>query len=104
MNKLIIAAVFAISITLLPASVSHGDEALARSKGCLSCHSIDKKILGPAYRDVAAKYANHNEVVGQLVEKVRKGCVGSWGAIPMPPAPVSVDEATNLVHWILKGG
>lgn len=85
-------AVFAVN--------AQADEALARSKGCLGCHGIDKKIIGPSYKDVAAKYAGQN-VTDSLAEKVIKGGGGAWGQMPMPPNAVSPDESKKLVTWIL---
>jgi len=79
---------------------AQADEELARSKGCLGCHGIDKKIVGPSYKDVAAKYAGQN-VTDALAEKVIKGGGGVWGQMPMPPNAVSPDEAKKLVTWIL---
>jgi cytochrome c len=81
-------------------ATSQADEALAKSKGCLGCHGIDKKIVGPSYKDVAARYAGQN-VSDQLAEKVIKGGGGVWGQMPMPPNAVSPDEAKQLVSWIL---
>lgn len=78
------------------------DEALAKKKNCLACHAIDKKVVGPAYKDVAAKYAGQN-VVAKLSTKVMKGGSGAWGAIPMPANPqVSQAEAETLVKWVLS--
>ena len=77
------------------------DEALAKSKNCLSCHAVDKKVVGPAYKDVAKKYTAKDEPM--LAEKVIKGGKGVWGTVPMPPNPsVKPDEATKLVKWILS--
>ena len=83
------------------AEVTVADEALAKSKGCLGCHGIDKKIVGPAYKDVAQKYAAQN-VTDQLAEKVIKGGGGVWGGMPMPPNAVSPEEAKKLVTWVLS--
>lgn len=77
------------------------DEALAKSKGCLGCHGIDKKIVGPAYKDVAAKYAGQ-DVIDQLSQKVISGGAGAWGQIPMPPNAVTPEEARQLVKWVLQ--
>ncbi len=75
---------------------------LARDKGCLACHSVDKKIVGPAYKDVAAKYKGQ-DVVAKLVKKVKNGGKGVWGEIPMPPnAAVSEDDIKTIVEWVLK--
>jgi cytochrome c len=75
---------------------------LAKAKGCLACHSVDKKIVGPAYKDVAAKYSAAD--VDKLTQKVLKGGSGSFGAVPMPPnsPKVSEAEAKQLVQWVLS--
>jgi len=74
-----------LSISVLSSTVL-ADEALAKKKNCLACHAVDKKVVGPAYKDVAAKYAGQN-VAPKLVAKVMKGGSGVWGAIPMPANP-----------------
>jgi len=75
---------------------------LAKAKNCMACHAEAKKLIGPSYKDVAAKYANDKDAVAKLSEKVRKGGVGVWGQIPMPANPqVSEAEATTLVKWIM---
>lgn len=86
---------------VLVAQAAQADEALAKSKGCLGCHAVDKKILGPAYKDVAAKYAGQ-DVVDQLAQKVMKGGGGVWGQMPMPPNSVTPEEAKRLVQWVLS--
>ena len=81
---------------------AHADEALAKAKNCMSCHAIDKKLVGPAYKDVAAKYKGDKTAEAKLVEKVQKGGVGAWGKVPMPPNPqVNPAEAKTLVAWVL---
>jgi cytochrome c len=78
------------------------DAELARAKNCMACHAIDKKLIGPSYKDVAMKYASDRNAAPKLAAKVRDGSVGVWGQIPMPANPqVSADEATKLVGWIL---
>jgi len=78
------------------------DEKLAQSKNCLACHQLDKKLVGPAYKDVAAKYKDDKDAEARLVKKVMAGGTGVWGQIPMPPNPqVSEAEAKTLVKWIL---
>ena len=78
------------------------DEKLAQSKNCLACHQMDKKLVGPAYKDVAAKYKDDKDAEARLVKKVMAGGTGVWGQIPMPPNPqVSEAEAKTLVKWIL---
>lgn len=87
---------------LLCSTSAHADLSLANSKNCMSCHAVDKKLLGPAYKDVAAKYAADKTATDKLVAKVMKGGSGVWGAIPMPANPqVSEAEARKLVTWIL---
>jgi cytochrome c len=76
---------------------------LAKAKNCLACHTVDKKLIGPAYKDVAAKYANDKEAVNTLVKHIRQGSSGVWGPIPMPPnTQVSEDEARKLAEWVLS--
>ena len=78
--------------------------ALAKSKNCLSCHAVDKKLVGPSYQDVAKKYAANPAAAKELATKVRAGGKGIWGEVPMPPNPlVSEQEADVLVAWILAG-
>ena len=75
---------------------------LAKAKNCFACHAVDKKLVGPAYKDVAAKYKSDKDAVAKLAKKVREGGVGVWGQIPMPANPqVSAAEADTLVKWLL---
>lgn len=92
-------------LALLAAGIpAHADEALAKKYNCLACHQIDKKSVGPSYKDVAAKYKGQN-VAAKLEEKVKKGGSGVWGAIPMPPNTAVPDaDIKKLVDWILKQG
>jgi len=77
-------------------------EDLMKKDGCGACHAVDKKIIGPAYQDVAAKYKGDSGAAAKLVDKVKKGGVGVWGQIPMPPNPqVPEADIKNLVDWIL---
>jgi cytochrome c len=76
---------------------------LAKDKNCLACHAIDKKLVGPAYKDIAAKYKADKNAQATLVKKVREVGVGVWGPIPMPANPqVNEQEAQTLVKWILS--
>ena len=90
---------------MLSAMVSTGAMAnadLAKAKNCMACHAVANKVLGPAYKDVAAKYAGQKDAEDKLVGKVLKGGSGAWGAIPMPANPqVSEAEARTLVKWIM---
>lgn len=89
----------ASTVVALPAMA---DEALAKSKNCMACHAVDKKLVGPAYKDVAKKYAGDKAAADKLAQKVMKGGSGVWGAIPMPANPqVSEAEAKKLTTWVL---
>ena len=74
---------------------------LAKAKNCMGCHAIDKKVIGPAYRDVAAKYKGQKEAEAKLVASITKGSTGTWGPMAMPPNAVSADEALTLAKWVL---
>lgn len=78
-------------------------EALAKASGCFACHSIDKKIVGPAYKEVAAKYKNDKNAEAVLIKKVKMGGKGTWGEVPMPPnAHVKDGDIKAIVNWILS--
>ena len=92
-------AAAATSLTALPALA---DPALAASKNCMACHAVDKKLVGPAYKDVAKKYAGQAGAADKLAAKIMKGGSGVWGAIPMPANPqVNEAEAKKLAAWVL---
>ena len=75
---------------------------LAQQKACMACHAADKKLVGPSYKDIAAKYAGQKDAVDKLAQKVIKGGSGVWGPVPMPAnAAVSEADAKTLVQWIL---
>ena len=75
---------------------------LARRKACLSCHGLDNRIVGPAFRDIAKRYKGQDGVEAKLVEKLRQGGSGSWGPLPMPPNPdLAAADASTLVRWVL---
>jgi cytochrome c len=79
------------------------DLALATSKNCMACHAIDKKVVGPAYKDVAAKYAGQKDAVDKLSSKIMKGGSGVWGPVPMPAnTQVNEAEAKKLAAWVLS--
>ena len=87
---------------LFSAAPAFADLALATSKNCMACHAVDKKIVGPSYKDVAAKYKGDKSAVDKLATKIIKGGSGAWGAIPMPANPqVSEADAKKLASWIL---
>lgn len=87
---------------ILSAGLAQADEALAKSKNCMTCHNVDKKVVGPAYKDVAKKYAGQAGAEAKLAETVIKGGKGNWGAVPMPPNKVTPEESQKLVKWILS--
>lgn len=95
--KTLIVAALAIAATA-PALAS---QELAQKKNCLACHAVDKKLVGPAYKDVAAKYKGQKDAVAKLAEKIQKGGVGTWGQVPMPANQVTADEAKTLATWVL---
>ena len=74
---------------------------LAQKKNCLACHALDKKLVGPSYKDVASKYAKDKDAVTKLAEKIQKGGSGVWGTMVMPPNPVTAEEAKALATWVL---
>lgn len=95
-------ALFALVAAASLAAPAFADEALAKSKNCLACHALDTKLVGPAYKDVAAKYAGQKDAVDKLAAKILKGGSGVWGAIPMPAnTQVSEAEAKKLAAWVL---
>ena len=74
---------------------------LAQKKNCMACHAVDKKLVGPSFKDVAAKYAGQAEATETLTQKVIKGGAGVWGPVPMPANPqVTPAEAKTLVEWV----
>ena len=98
MKRALFALVAAVSVT----APAFADEALAKAKNCLACHSADKKIVGPAYKDVAKKYATQKDAVAMLATKIMKGGAGVWGPVPMPAnTQVNDAEAKKLAAWVL---
>ncbi|MBA2690341.1 MAG: c-type cytochrome [Burkholderiales bacterium] len=76
---------------------------LAQKSACMACHAVDKKMVGPAYKDIAAKYKGDKTAEAKLFEKVKKGGSGVWGQIPMPPnATVKDEDIRTLVKWVLS--
>ncbi len=92
----------ALALTMTVAAPAMADLALAKSKNCMACHSVDKKLVGPAYKEVAAKYAGQKDAEATLVTHVIKGSKGVWGAVPMPAnTQVHEADAKKLVAWIM---
>jgi cytochrome c len=97
-----VAVILGVAATVL-AAPSQANEALAKKHNCLACHATDKKLVGPSYKDVAAKYGKDPSAEGKLVDKVKKGGQGVWGQVPMPPNPQVPDADLHaLVKWILS--
>ena len=104
MKRRIAALGLALAAGWAVAPAASADEALAKKYNCTACHAVDKKMIGPAYKDVASKYKGQADAPGKLAEKVKKGGSGVWGAVPMPPnAAVPDDDIKKLVDWVLKG-
>jgi cytochrome c len=102
MKIVIIAAAAAVAVLSAPA---RADEALAKKHNCLACHQVDKKLVGPGYKEIAKKYKGQSGAAALLAGKVKKGGSGAWGAVPMPPNPAVPDaDLKKLVDWILKLG
>jgi cytochrome c len=90
--------------SLMIAGQAAADQALAQKSGCLACHSVDKKVLGPAFKDVAAKYKGDKGAEAKLVAKVKAGGSGVWGPIPMPANSPQVKDGDiqKIVKWVLS--
>jgi len=87
---------------LLAAPLAQADMAMAKKYNCTACHQLDKKVVGPSYKDVANKYKGQADAAAKLAEKVKKGGSGVWGPVPMPPNPAVPDgDIQKLVAWIL---
>jgi len=96
-------ALFALAAAIVAAGPALADQALATAKNCMACHAVDKKLVGPSYKDIAAKYASDSGAAAKLATKIQKGGSGVWGAIPMPANPqVSDAEAQKLAAWVLS--
>lgn len=91
------------ALTLSGAALAQDAAKLAQEKACLACHAVDKKVVGPSYKEIAAKYRTDKKAEATMIKKVRAGGVGVWGQVPMPPnTTVSEKEAQILVKWILS--
>jgi cytochrome c len=100
MKQLLTACTAALALTLATAATAN--EKLAQASGCMTCHNLDKKVIGPTYKEVAAKYRGSKTAEGDLIKKVKGGGQGVWGSVPMPPNPhVKDEDIKTLVVWIL---
>jgi cytochrome c len=100
MKAVVIAAAAALALS---AGVASADQALAQKSACMSCHQVDKKVVGPSFKDVAKKYKGDAKASDALVGVIKKGGKGNWGTVPMPPHPqVSDADAKKLADWVLS--
>ena len=98
-----VAALVAVASVTALATPARASEVLAKKHNCLACHTLDKKSVGPAYRDIARKYKGQAGIEAKLADKVKKGGQGVWGPVPMPPnAAVPDADIKTLVKWILS--
>jgi cytochrome c len=107
MNKLMMTAASAALLVLSGVASASVDakeaQALAQKNACMSCHGVDKKIVGPAYQEVAKKYAGDKGAKDRLMAKVQAGGKGVWGPVPMPPNPnVKKEDLEKIVEWVLS--
>lgn len=92
-----------LSVFAAVSAPAMADEALAKSKNCMACHAVERKLVGPSYKDISKKYAGNAAAVAQLATKIQKGGSGVWGAIPMPANPsVNDADAKKLAQWVLS--
>jgi cytochrome c len=95
-------AVSVLAALSLVSGAAFASADLAKSKNCMACHATDKKLVGPSYKDVAAKYASDKDAAAKLAKKIREGGTGVWGQVPMPANPqVSEADAVALAKWVL---
>lgn len=97
---------FAVTIccaALLASGTAVASPELAKQKICMGCHNLDKKQVGPSFKDIAARYAGQKDAAARMAEKIVRGGGGAWGPVPMPANPkVTADEAKRLADWILS--
>ncbi len=99
MKRILPAAFVAMTLTS-GAALANAD--LAKAKNCMACHTADKKLVGPSFKEIAAKYGADKDAAGKMAKKIREGGVGVWGQIPMPANPqVNEAEAQTLSKWVL---
>ena len=96
-------ALFTLMFAAAAAAPAFAQQDLAQAKGCFACHAVDKKVVGPAYKDVAAKYATDKGAADKLAQKIMKGGAGVWGPVPMPAnTQVNEADAKKLAAWVLS--
>ncbi len=99
MKSVVIVAAAALALS---AGMASANEDMAKKNGCLGCHQVAKKVVGPAFQDVAKKYKGDAGAVAHLEQVITKGGKGVWGAIPMAPQPKAAGDAKALAEWILS--
>ena len=103
MKKLLLSTAVITAIGLSVSAQAQDAAKLAQDKACLACHQVDKKLVGPSYKEISKKYTGNKTAEATLIKKVREGGTGVWGQIPMPPnSGVNEKEAQILVKWILS--
>lgn len=102
MTKFLLPLITVGALLSTHSAMAQDAEALFKSKPCAACHQMDTKVVGPALKDVAAKYETNEETVTMLADHIKNGTVGNWGQIPMPANPVTEEEAKTLAQWILS--
>ncbi|HEU4853338.1 MAG TPA: c-type cytochrome [Telluria sp.] len=90
-----------LALASLAAAPAFANPELAKAKNCMACHAIDKKVVGPAFKEIAAKYSGQKGIEAKLATKIVQGGGGAWGPMPMPPNALSAQEAATLAKWIL---
>lgn len=95
-------ALLAATLSGVMLNAALANEALARKNDCFGCHSVTNKLVGPAFKDVAAKYAGQDGALEQLQNSIRNGSIGKWGEVPMPPHPkISAADLKKLATWMM---
>ncbi len=93
-----------VGVSVLATNPAFASSTLATQKGCLACHSTDKKMVGPAYQEIAQKYADQKNAKADLAKSIKSGGSGKYGPVPMPPQPALSDaDAETLAVWVLGG-
>jgi cytochrome c len=100
--KPLVLSVAAAAVLSSGAALAADAQQLLKEKACLACHTVDKKLVGPSYKEVAAKYKSRKDAEAYLSKKIKEGSTGVWGQVPMPPnGTVADDEARTLAKYIL---
>lgn len=95
-------AILLVACSAFLGTAAQADEALAKAKNCTTCHGIGNKIVGPSYKDIAAKRASEKGAEAALAAKIKNGSKNEWGQVPMPPNQVTDAEAATLARWVLS--